>query len=80
MTKLDKRVESRINEERLVNNHNLEKLEEFHRQEQTNTQALSAEKDRLIDELRSLLRASENERKELIQSNTRVLVEMAKQI
>lgn len=58
MTKLDKRVESRINEERLVNNHNLEKLEEFHRQEQTNSQSLSAEKDRLIDELRSLLRSS----------------------
>jgi uncharacterized protein (DUF3084 family) len=80
ISKIDKRVDSRINEEKLVNNHNIEKLEEFHRQEVTRMQSLSTEKDRLIEEMRSLLRASEKERKELIQSNTKVLVEMSKQM
>ncbi len=56
MGKVDKRVDSRIHEERLVNAHHLEKLEHFHQQELAKMQALMGQKDRLIDELRSVLR------------------------
>lgn len=80
MAKIDKRVDSRINEERLVNSHHLEKLESFHQQEVSRMQALAAEKDRLIEQMRGLLRASEGERKELIYSNTKILVELSKQM
>lgn len=56
MSKIDKRVDSRIHEERLVNNHNLEKLEQFHQQELSKMQALMDQKDKLIEDMRTVLR------------------------
>lgn len=38
------------------------------------------QKDKLIEEMRTLLRESEKEKKELIQTNTKVLVEMGQQL
>jgi hypothetical protein len=49
MGKIDKRVDSRIQEERLVNAHNLEKLEQFHQQELAKMQALMEQKNKLIE-------------------------------
>jgi len=59
INKIDKRVDAKLNEEKLLFTHRLKEVEEQHNQELERMKQLLSKKDATINDMRNLLRAVE---------------------
>ena len=60
MNKMDKRIDARLKEDKNINNQRLQELEEQHQVEMEKLKGVLGQKDRVIDEMRQLLRMLEH--------------------
>lgn len=66
MSKIDKRVDSRIADEKHLHNHQLQEQEKYYKDEIDKLRILLIQKDKLIEEIRNVLRIVDSEKRQMI--------------